>query len=218
MNTKQIMEEVFVLTNVDEVQGEVSVDSTDFQVKRVLALLNETGNELVSRGAWRTLVKMVTFTSPAEEGSLFKYTLPSDFHRPVEKGALLDDSSSRPCAIENDYGKWSVIRSTEGVLTAHDTYATFMGGDVLLTKSVPVTLTYVSKNWVKGGGDAVGADDSEFLVPPRCLLLGTKYRYLRARAEEDFEDARADYEASILSELNASRNQGSEVVASQTST
>ena len=213
MNAQEIMREVFVLSNVDEISEQVSVDSTDFQIIRMLAFLNETGRELVSRAPWRTLVKSETLSNPETRGNVHALTLPDDFHRPVERGALIDESSGRPVAVENDYGKWSTIRSVAGVAQAEDTYATLMNNEVLITKPVSIGLTYVSKNWVSDGGDSVSTNDATFLVPDRCLLLGTKYRYLRLKAEEEFEDAKADYETSILSEINASRNQGAEVSA-----
>ena len=179
------------------------IGSTDEQILQALTLLEETGQDLVRRGAW--------------EGTTFEGTLTTI--ATIDQGAISSIAANGynyliPNSLWDRTNQWPVL----GPLTKEEWQArlawTVTGprsefmirGGKLLVYPAPTAgwswaFHYVSKNWLTNAAgttyhETFQADDDEVLLPETTLLLGLRWRW-KAEKGLDYAQLFQEYEQQI---------------------
>ena len=195
-----------LLSAINEVCDIVSLDrfdsiygSNDPNAQTMVALAQESGEEISRRGDWRRLLKQhVAVVSPA--------ALPTDYQRLTPGGAVRTASGGSFRPITNS-SQWAAVT---GIGSAQPFF--FLRDNQLLFSPAPAgvgaVIDYVSRNWVLGDPheerDTLNADDDRTLFPERLLGKGILWRWKRQKGLP-FDDSLAEFEADLLQEINADR-------------
>lgn len=176
--------------------------STDTQVLQLMNLANRDGKDLVRRFDWQALTRETSFTTVATAQQTTLEIVASDFSR------MIDES------MNNRTQHWRVIGPVSAVewqrrlsLGAQVGVQNMfrIRGDAILFHPTPsagdsVYFEYISKNWVEASnGDAKEAftsDTDTALIDEDILILGVKWRFLKAKGLDYGEEFRS-YEAAL---------------------
>lgn len=175
------------------------INSTDQQVRQLLALANEEGEELARRHAWRRLIVDTTFTSVAAETQ--PNAIPADFDRFVNE-TFFNRTQMRELVGPLTDEEWQRYKATTAPVVL-DGFRT-IGGDLQLLPAPPAGQTYaysyVSRNWCQSAGgdgqDAWTADNDTPRLDERLIRLGLIWRWKQAKGF-DYAQAFDDYEAAL---------------------
>lgn len=184
------------------------MDSTDAQIVQILALLEEEGNDLASRGTWECLLNEATHTTvaQADQGALADLA-PNGF-RYIVNQTIFDRTDQRPI--------WGPLSPQEHqlrlALTAVGPWHQFrIRGGKLLVNPVPAAghtwaFEYVSENWILDGDSGDGKhyftkDTDVTALPASLLLMGLRWRWLAAKGLEYAELMRT-YELQVKDALS----------------
>lgn len=177
------------------------VGSTDQQVKQVLALLEEEGNDLSGRGDWQRLTFEATHTTLAAEsqGSIETIavsagpTLNAKF-RYVKHNTIWDRTENLPITVIDGPG-W---QAEKGFAATSPRYrARIRGNELIVTPTPPAGNTwafeYVSWHWLINAAGTVtyqyfAADTDEFLLPEPIVLQGLRWRWKKEKGFDYAED------------------------------
>ena len=195
MNCLSIIQSVCLRVGLDSPNA--AVGSTDLQVKQIVELSNEAGQELARRYPWSCLLTVGNFTTLATESQGTIASIASDLdyiindtiwnrtlRRPVF-GPKNPQSWEQQKAFALN-GPWSSYRIIAGALAMYP---------------VPVAgqscyFEYISKNWLTkaatGTASAWAADGDTPLLDNNLLVLDTLWRYKAAKGfsyTEDFNKA-----------------------------
>lgn len=176
-----------------------AASATDIQVKQLLSLLNEEGEDLAARYQWQALVNEATFTTVAAEsqGELegtiiaaangFQYVL---------NDTMWNRDQNVPVYGPNSISQWQYLKSA----TVSGPYATYRirGGELLFipvpTAGHTVAFEWVTNHWVRNADDDVTrvgftADNDVPLLSDRLLQSGLVWRWKASKGfayQEDF--------------------------------
>lgn len=188
--------DVVSLDQFDSVYGSVNPNA-----QTMLEFALEAGEEISRRGDWNRMIK-----SADVDGSPFP--LPEDFHRLIAGGGvqLADGGFARPVT---NAGEWAVIKAVASTRT----FIYVRGGRVEfspVSSNEGAVMNYVSRNWLLDGDeerDEITSDDNETLIPECLLTKGIIWRWRRQKGLS-YEDQLAEFEADLVTELNANRGSG----------
>lgn len=181
------------------------IGSTDTQVRQLLALLNEEGEDLAKRGLWQSLTKEHTFTTVAT---------------PIQSGTPVPDDLDR--FIDDSFFNRTQVRKLRGPITPQEwqafqaqpiynlVYLAFREreGDFLITPTPPagdlIAYEYVSANWVRSSMGVekatFTADDDRSYLPEDLLKSGLRWRWKQAKGLPYGEDMQT-YERAVSKQL-----------------
>lgn len=203
-----------LLTAVQQAANEIGllapdtvIGNTDQQVKQYLALATREGRDLAARegpaGGWQQLRKEWTFSLVAAQAT---YTPPADLAFLIPQTGW--DRTARwqlmgPLSPQ----EWQVIKSGLSPAGPRLRYR-LMGGllyiDPTPTDTDSMVLEYYSTGWCQSSGgtpqSAWAADTDVFTLPEDLLVLGLKWRFLRAKGL-DYIEERDLYEQAVAREL-----------------
>lgn len=180
--------------------------STDAKIIQLVALLEEEGTELASRGAWQGTTFEATHTSIASEDQGAIATIAPRGFSYVRDGIIWDRTGKRRVEIISGTD-WQRMKATASTGTAYQ--GRIRGGRLLVTP-IPAAgetwaFEYASNNWILGFDgttykDAFTLDTDNMLLPDKVLLLGLRWRWLQAHGLEYAESFRA-YEEMVKNSM-----------------
>ena len=184
--------------------------TTDPQIKQILGLLEEEGNDLASRGDWQELTNEATHTTIAVENQGAIKTIASNGFKYIKNGTIWDRDLRLPVYVI-DGTDWQQVKA---IAVTGPRYQARLRGGNLLCNPVPTAghtwaFEYITKNWI---ADSAGTtyyqyfdDDTDTpLLPEELLLLGLRWRWAKEKGFEYAEMYRT-YELEVQNAL--SRNQ-----------
>lgn len=182
------------------------ISSTDPNVRNLLALAQEEGDEISTDYRWQELVREHTFTAVAAE--LQPDGLASDFERIVPE-TFFNRSIMRQVIGPLTVQEWQVQKSlvSSSVLDAWR----IRGGQMLITPVPDAGDTYVyeyeTKHWCESASgdpqDAWVADTDMARIPEHLFVLGIEWRWRRDRGL-DWQPRYAAYQMAVLKVAAAS--------------
>lgn len=181
------------------------IGSTDTQVRQLLALLNEEGEELSKKGLWQKMTREHTFLTTATYNQT-NNPIPDDFDR------FIDDS----------FFNRTQVRKVRGPITPQEwqaflaqpvynlVYLAFREreGDFLINPIPPagntIAYEYISTNWARSSTgvekSSFTADDDETFLPEILMKAGLRWRWKQAKGLPYGEDM-ATYERAVQRQL-----------------
>lgn len=181
------------------------VNSSDTQVRQLLAYCNRAGKRLAERHSWQALTRETTFTSVnGEDQGLIETLAPGfnwDFYRSWWNRTS-QDRLGGPLTPQN----WQLRKAS---VTSGPNYQYRIRGNHLLvnpgaTAGDTLALEYVSRYWCQSNASAPqdkwAADNDTGVLPEDLLTLETHWRFLRAKGlsyAEEKQDAEIAINLSI---------------------
>lgn len=170
--------------------------STDSQVLQVLALLEEEGQDLVTRGEWQELTYEATHTTVATESQGAITSIATNGFSRFKQNTFWDRTINLPLYVIGATD-WQALKS----LTATGPrYQIRVRGNQLISNPVPTAghtwaFEYISKNWIVDSGGSTyseefASDDDEMLLPEKLLKMGLRWRWKKEKGfdyDEDFK-------------------------------
>ena len=183
------------------------ISATDPQVKQILALLEEEGNDLSGRGDWQELTNEATHTTVATESQGAITTIASNGYRYIKNNTIWDRTNQLPLYVTDGTG-WQELKST--TTTAPDYHVRIRGGN-LLSNPVPTAgltwaFEYVTWNWITDATSTTPSqyftDDTDLiLLPEPIVMMGVRWRWKKEKGLEYAEDFRT-YEMMVSDALS----------------
>ena len=168
--------------------------STDDQILQVLALLEEEGNDLASRGDWQALTREATHTTVATESQGEIDTIASNGFNYVKNNTIWDRTETLPVYVI-DGVDW---QAEKGFANTSPHYQARIRGNELLATPTPTAgntwaFEYISKNWILGADTTTysqyfNLDTDTLLLPEEILLKGLRWRWKKEKGFEYAED------------------------------
>jgi hypothetical protein len=181
------------------------IGSTDTQVRQLLALLNEEGQDLTKRGLWQSMTKEHTFVTTATP-SQTNTPIPDDLDR------FIDDSFFNRTQVRKLRGpitpqEWQAFQAQP---LYNLVYLAFRerDGSFLITPTPPagdtIAYEYISTNWVVSSmgveKTSFTADDDVSYLPEDLLKSGLRWRWKQAKGLPYGEDMQT-YERDVQRQL-----------------
>lgn len=204
MSILSIVQDAAILCNMPPPAAVMS-STEDFE-QEMRTLLRRAGEEIVRRHDWGALVKVQDY---ATNGASTGFTVPSDFQRLVKNSAVsygtanfirggLSDAEWRLQARQSGAAhRYRLMGSTLQVLPA------------VSSANTPITVQYVSRNWVVNGvGAPVAApvaDTDTSLLPERLVTSCLVWMWKRLK-KQSYQSELAEYEDDLMQEIGADRN------------
>ena len=170
------------------------VGSTNDQILQIMALLEEEGNDLASRGDWQTLINEATHTTVATESQGAIATIASNGFNYVKNGTMWDRTETLPVYVI-DAVDW---QAEKGFAITSPHYQARIRGGKLLSIPTPTAgntwaFEYISENWILGADTTTyskyfNLDTDTFLLPEEILLKGLRWRWKKEKGFEYAED------------------------------
>ena len=181
--------------------------TSDTQVRQVMALLEEEGNELSGRGDWNQLTFEATHTTVATESQGAMSTIASNGFRYIKNETIWDRTSILPIYVI-DGTDWQQAKAIS--LTGPSYQARIRGGD-LIANPIPTAgntwaFEYVSWNWILGADGTTysqyfNLDTDTFLLPEPILIMGLTWRWKKEKGFSYAEDFNS-YERMVANALS----------------
>lgn len=172
-----------------EIPNSASGDDPD--AVKLVQFINETGDELMRRVDWSCLRKTVSIPG---SGTPAPANLPADYSRLIKGYAIKVNGTPVRGGLTGD--EWNSLTPAAGI----PRYFQRIGDQIAFypypASGVSVSVTYQSKNWVKGGKPEMSADTDEPCIPERLLEMGGVWRFKR-HIGADYSDYLSEYEAAI---------------------
>lgn len=167
------------------------VGNADAQVRQLLALLQEDGDDLLERFEWNAVMRDFSFTVAADPHSA---TLPSDFNRFLARASMWR-SGSRLVPLSGPVGpdQWQRLTTIPGTFPG---YWRRFGGTLQVTGVAigeSVTIPYISQNWILGSDGVTrkgqwSADSDTPLIDDQLIILGGRWRWKASKGLDYAED------------------------------
>ena len=178
--------------------------STDPQIRQVMALLDEEGNDLVSRGEWQALTFEATHTTVATESQGEIDSIASNGFDYIKNNTIWDRTETLPVLVIDGID-W---QTEKGFAATSPRYQARIRGGELLSTPTPTAgntwaFEYSSVNWILNGStykQYLTADDDTFLLPEKVLELGLRWRWKKEKGFDYAEDFNT-YEALVKDHL-----------------
>ena len=181
--------------------------TTDPQVLQVMAILEEEGNDLASRGSWQGLTFEGSHTSLAAEDQGAISTIASNGFRYIKNETIWDRTDQLPIFGPLDNKDW---QANKAISTNGPKYRYRIRGGKLLINPVPAAshsyyFEYVSKNWILGANGTTykqyfTLDTDTVLIPEELVLMGIRWRWKKEKGFDYAEDMRT-YEMQVKDAL-----------------
>ena len=192
MNLLTLIQRFCKRTNI-EVPGEI-LGSNSAQIKQILGLLEEEGNELAGRGDWQELTNESLHTTVATESQGAIKTIADNGFRYIKDGTIWNRTSNLRLYVVDD-AYWQHVK---GTAATSPNYAVRIRGGNLLANPVPGAgdtwaFEYISYNWTT---DSAGANAAQYfvadtdltLLPENILMMGLRWRWKKEKGFEYSED------------------------------
>lgn len=199
MSAETILKSVLLEIGLEKTGPQISSD--DFDIAQIREYLNQAGEDISKRAEWQGLYKTETIVGPVAF-----HALPSDFQEMGARGAVsLNKAGFNPVRIVVDPTSWAFVSQRPSL----QTYCHLSDGKLHFVPGLDAdgaAFTYVSKNWVVGGGSAVDQNSDTFHIPERLIKSGILWRWFRDKGLP-FEDHLNEFEADLVQEIKANRGQ-----------
>jgi hypothetical protein len=184
------------------------VSNTDNTASQLLALANHVGEEVAAEagnwGGWPQLRKEFAFTIG---GGVDNYAFPSDLQYLVPSTGW-SRSYRWQLLGPLEAQEWQVLKSgisPTGPRTRYRIMAGRIYFDPVPQSSQDIAFEYFSNCWCQSTNGApqtqFQADTDQFLLPDRLLVLGLKWRMLRAKGL-DYTQEFSDFKSALERELS----------------
>lgn len=177
--------------------------STDAQIKQIMAILEEEGNDLASRHSWQGITFEASHTSLAQEDQGAVSSLASNGFRYIKNDTFWDRTNQiRIIGPLNDQ-EWQQAKAM--VPTGPDYRFRIRGGKLLVNPAPAAghswVFEYVSQNWILGADGTTykqyfTLDTDTVLLPETLVLAGLKWRWKKEKGFDYAEDMRT-YEMQV---------------------
>mgnify|MGYP001576058818 CR=1 FL=1 len=181
--------------------------TTDTQVLQLMALLEEEGNDLASRGAWQGITFQASHTTLAAEDQGAIATIASNGFRYMVNDTIWDRTTILPvCGPMNSKG-WQAMKALAS--TGPRYRFRIRGGKLLVNPAPPASdawyFEYISQNWILGADGTTykqyfTLDTDTILLPETLVLMGLRWRWKKEKGLDYAEDFRT-YEFQIKDAL-----------------
>ncbi|NIT58372.1 MAG: hypothetical protein GWN00_19740 [Aliifodinibius sp.] len=182
--------------------------SNDEQVLQIMELLNEEGEDLLTRGDWQRLTFEALHTTVATESQGTIDSIATNGFDHIKSSTFWDRTENLPI-LSIDGDAWQTIK---GFTTTTPRYEVRIRGGELLATPVPTAgntwaFEYISKNWILDTDGTTykqyfTADTDDILFPDRVVLKGLTWRWKREKGFDYAEDFNS-YEALVKEALGA---------------
>lgn len=189
--------------------------TTDPQIRQIMRLLEEEGNDLSTRGGWQEITFEASFTTVATESQGAITSLATNGFRYIKNDTIWSRTDRLPFSGPMDGKDWQAMKALQinGPMYQHR-----IRGDVLLVNPIPsagksVYFEYVSKNWILNGSTykrRFTADADTILLPDDLCLQGLRWRWKKEKGLDYAEDFRT-YEIQVKDAIG--RSGGKPVIA-----
>lgn len=181
--------------------------TTDPQIKQILGILEEEGNDLKKRGDWQGITFEATHTTLAAEDQGAMTSIATNGFRTIKNQTFFDRTTKIPVYGPVDSKEWQALKSTS--VTGPNYQYRIRGGKLLANPTPTAGSTwafeYLSNNWIT---DSTGvtykqyftADTDLVLLPEDLLILGLRWRWKREKGLDYAEDFRT-YEMQVNNAL-----------------
>lgn len=179
--------------------------TSDPQVRQMMRLLEEEGNDLSQRGPWQGLTCIAAVTTLALEDQGAMTSLATNGFRYIKNNTIWDRDRHLPVSGPMDSQEWQAMKA----LFANGPYYRHrILGDHLLVNPIPPAgeawyFEYLSKNWILNGATykrRFTADADTILLPDDLCLQGLRWRWKKEKGMDYAEDFRT-YEAQVKDAL-----------------
>jgi hypothetical protein len=168
--------------------------STDDQIKSVLAMCNEEGQELAARYAWTALQAEGTFTTLATEDQGALSTIASGLNY-IVNDTIWNRSLRRPVFGPKNQQSWQQQKAfaINGPWSSYRLKAGHLWMYPVPTAGQSCYFEYISKNWCQKSDGSVNysewnADTDIPLLDDQLIVLGTIWRWKALKGFEYSED------------------------------
>lgn len=181
--------------------------TTDAQVLQVMALLEEEGNDLASRGSWQGITFEASHTTLALEDQGAIATIAGNGFRYIKNDTLWDRTSRLPVCGPMDSQDWQMMKAMTS--TGPRYRFRIRGGKLLVNPAPPASdswyFEYVSQNWILGANGTTykqyfTLDTDTVLLPETLVLMGLRWRWKKEKGFDYAEDMRT-YEMQVKDAL-----------------
>lgn len=187
--------------------------TTDPQIRQILAILEEEGNDLSARADWEALTFEAVHTSLAQEDQGAIDTIASNGFSYIKLETIWNRSLNQPIYGGVSPQDWQALKGTN---VTGPQYQYRIRGGRLLINPTPVAgetwaFEYVSKNWILGADGTTykqyfTLDTDTILLPEELVLLGLRWRWKKEKGFEYAEDFRTyEYQVKDAISRNGSR-------------
>ena len=177
--------------------------STDTQVLQIMALLEEEGNDLASRGGWNELTFEASLTTTATESQGTMNAICTNGFRYIKNNTIWSRTRRLPVCGPLDAQEWQMLKA----LFVNGPYYRFrIRGNLLLVNPTPPAseawyFEYVSQNWILGADGTTykqyfTLDTDTVLLPETLVLMGLRWRWKKEKGLDYAEDMRT-YEMQV---------------------
>lgn len=181
--------------------------TSDKQIKQVLAILEEGGNDLALRGAWQGITFEASHTTLALEDQGAINTIASNGFRYIKNETIWDRTDTLPVLGPVDSKEWQSLKA----LTLNGPrYRYRIRGGKLIVNPTPTAghswnFEYVSKYWILGADGTTykqyfTLDTDTILLPEELVLMGLRWRWKKEKGFDYAEDFRT-YEMQVKDAL-----------------
>ena len=179
--------------------------TSDPQVRQMMRLLEEEGNDLSQRGPWQGLTFEAPLTTLALEDQGAMSSIATNGFRYIKNNTIWSRSRRLPVCGPLDAQEWQMLKA----LFVNGPYYRFrIRGDHLLVNPTPPAgeswyFEYLSKNWILNGSTykrRFTADADTILLPDDLCLQGLRWRWKKEKGMDYAEDFRT-YEAQVKDAL-----------------
>lgn len=181
--------------------------TTDSQVQQAMALLEEEGNDLASRGSWQGITFEASLTTVATESQGAMATIASNGFRYIKNETIWDRTNKLPVLGPTNAQEWQAIKA---MVPTGPRYQFRIRGGNLIVNPVPTAgyswyFEYVSQNWILGADlttykQYFTLDTDTMLLPETLLLMGLRWRWKKEKGLDYAEDMRT-YEMQVKDAL-----------------
>jgi hypothetical protein len=177
--------------------------SADPQIKQIMSLLEEEGNDLAVRGDWQALTLEATWTSVAAEDQGAITTIATNGFRKIKDETFWDRNLKLRVNGPVSDKEWQALKA---MTVTGPRYNYRLRNGHLLANPTPTAghtwaFEYVSYNWIidsngLGYGQYFSNDTDYILLPNEIVLLGLRWRWKREKGLDYAEDFRT-YEIQV---------------------
>lgn len=177
--------------------------TNDTQVRQIMRLLEEEGNDLASRHPWERLTIEASFTTlaAADQGTIA--SIATNGFRSIKNETIWDRTTVLPVCGPMSAAEWQA-RQALSIVGPQYRYR-IRGGHLLVSPTPPAGeswyFEYETKYWITDSGGSTyrnrfGADDDIILLPDDLTLQGLRWRWKKEKGLDYAEDMRT-YEMQV---------------------
>lgn len=181
--------------------------TTDPQVQQIMALLEEIGNDMASRGSWQGLINEANLTTLAVEDQGAMTSIATNGFRYILNDTIWDRTSRLPVCGPLGAKDWQAMKALVSVGPRYR--FRIRGGKLLVNPAPPASdawyFEYVSQNWILGADGTTykqyfTLDTDTILIPESVLLMGLRWSWKKEKGFDYAEDMRT-YEMQLKDSL-----------------